>query len=399
MALTLFEQQFCALLSLAMNGGRPAAMITEISVDWNKMFNFAEKQTVLGVVYDALSQLPETSLPDRQTRLKWHMQTSRIEMRNERIDKALCTFTKRLKEGGFNPILLKGQSMASLYPMPNHRQSGDIDFYFPNDCRRANSLVKTWPNTTVGNREPHHQTFQCDGVTVENHSSCVVFYNEKNRQAWEQINATMPVLGEEELFHVVGDTKVAVPQPQWNVLYIFLHWLHHFTQTGVGFRQTLDWCIYVRAHHDEIDWTLFKRQIEKLRVKRAVCALTYAAVNFLGFSVNDMPPVQIITSEARKDGHLLISDIFRQGNFGYATAIMKGLKRGSHLHNLGNYYLAMKRLWQLRRFYPSEIYAYPTHWIREKFNERKSPRKAQSTQQTSRRRIRLPEVFDLDEDD
>ena len=394
--MNLFQEQFCSLLSLAINGGRPAANLTEIAVDWNKMFNLAEKQTVMGVVYDAISKLPENSVPDRQTRLKWHMQASRIEMRNDRINTALGKFTKRLQEGGLNPILLKGQSMADLYPVPNHRQSGDIDFYFPNDCERANRQVQSWPNTVVGKTEPHHQTFICDDVTIENHSSCVILYNEKNRRAWEHISATLPVILEgDEYYHTVGDTKIAVPHPQWNVLYIFLHWLHHFTQTGVGFRQTLDWCIYVRKHHDEIDWTLFKRHIEKLRIKRAVSALTYAAVNFLGFSENEMPPVQIITSQSRKDGILLIEDIFQQGNFGHSTDIMKGLERGNHLHNIVNYYFAIKRMWKLRNFYSSEIFAYPTHWLKRKFNEDKTPDKVQHTRQSVRRRIQLPEVFDL----
>ena len=100
-----------------------------------------------------------------------------------------------------------------------------------------------------------------------------------------------------------------------------------------------------------------------LPIQRPMKAIVWIAENYLGLE-KGVIPLDATTQQARRDGELLLADILRMGNFGRATDMMRGFKRGQHLNNLRSYVLALRRQMGLFWLCPSEMIAYPVKWLK-----------------------------------
>ena len=331
--------------------------------DWQAMYALAKKQTVLGLVYDGIQMLDTDHRPDKPILLDWFAKSIQVERENQILNQRLIEVINRYKEKGLSPVLLKGQGLGQYYPNPLHRQSGDIDLYFFDQYDEANAVAAEFDEVQFHPDTSYHRAFEYKGVEVENHRIYIGFNSKRNQRAWEKVQQLVPLVQNEKL--KMGDFEVDVPCPQMNVIYVFLHFMHHFLQVGVGMRQVCDWTCLWYAKHDEIDKDLFLQCVNLLRIRRAMTALTYIVTTYLGLPAEYIP-LDATTPQAKKDGELMLRDILDQGNFGHDTEIMRGFKRNHHWHNLKNYYKAFLRQMRLYRFYPSEVRAYPWVWLKSK---------------------------------
>ena len=332
-------------------------------IDWKAVYYLVKKQTVLVNVYDGIQMLDADSRPSKAILLDWFAKTIQVERGNQLLNERLVEVVNRYKEKGLSPVLLKGQGLGQYYPNHLHRQSGDIDLYFFGQYDEANAVAAELEGVQFHPDTFYHRAFVYKGVEVENHRVYVDFNSKRNQRAWEKVQQLVPLVQNEKL--KIGDFEVDVPCPQMNVIYVFLHFMHHFLQVGVGMRQVCDWTCLWNAKHDEIDKDLFLQCVDLLRIRRAMTALTYIVTTYLGLPAAYIP-LDATTPQAKEDGDLMLRDILDQGNFGHDTEIMRGFKRNHHWHNLENYYKAFRRQMRLYRFYPSEVRAYPWVWLKSK---------------------------------
>src|SRR5690606_6469682 len=101
--------------------------------DWAVLYQYALNHTVEGILFDSFSLLTKGQLPPRALRMKWAARVDQIERHNVRMGAVTAEQFKAFVKLGTKPILLKGQGVASCYPNPLHRISGDIDWYFEDD--------------------------------------------------------------------------------------------------------------------------------------------------------------------------------------------------------------------------------------------------------------------------
>lgn len=358
------ERQFLELLRCGLWGDRPDTALIEGGVDWAAVYRMALRQTVVGVVYDGIALLPKELMPSRNVILKWYGAVVQIEQANRRLNSVLWELAEKCAEADLRPVLLKGQGVAQYYREPLHRQSGDIDLFCPGDYERANAVIATWDGAQFEKTTTYHANYRWHGTELENHRVYVNFYSKRNRRKLAEFLDMVPLAGEERLTE--GDRSIRVPVPQMNVVYIFLHLLHHFLQVGVGLRQVCDWLCVIQARGAEIDVPLFERSIDLLPIRRAMTALWYVGTRYLGMPPEALP---LKTAGAEKDGELLLRDIMDMGNFGHDTDLWRSFSRGKHLHNLGAYSKALRRHARIYRFCPNEVRAYPVCWLKEKFGK------------------------------
>lgn len=363
MILSYSEKQFLDLVKLSLNDiPVPDSLMDEI--DWDEIYAHAKKQTVVGITFDAINKLPAQFRPPKEIVLQWFSQTRSIEIANRHINAIAKEVVEKYSAAGIDSVLLKGQGLAQHYPNPLHRQPGDIDLYFHEQYDEANKQAATWDNTEFKPDTSYHRAFTYKGVCIENHLVYVDFYNKKNRKAWQEIEKEIPLTKNEHL--ELDGLKIKVPQPQINVIYVFLHLAHHMLQVGVGLRQVCDWMCLWNAKHHEVDKELFLMCVDKLRMKRLMTAMAYIAENYLGLQ-KGIIPLDTTGKKAKKDGEMIIKDIIDSGNFGHETNIMKGFKRNKHIGNIKSYLLAAKRQMRFMAICPSEVSAYPREWLIMKF--------------------------------
>lgn len=363
MSLSRSEKQFLDLVRLGTSDCTEIPESLSFDIDWNEVYSNAKNQTMVGVVFEAIKKIPQIKKPEIELFLKWFGQAKIISNLNNNINERVKEVVEKYRREGIDAVLLKGQGLAMYYPNPASRQPGDIDLYFFDKYDEANKIAAGWEGVEFLPDTSYHRAFFYNGIEVENHLVYVDFYNKRNRKAWKEIEQKISLTGSEEL--ELDGFKVKVPLPQINVIYVFLHSMHHMLQVGIGLRQVCDWVCLWRKRHKEVDPELFRYCIKKLRIERSITAMAYVAEEYLGLE-KGIIPLDTLTKRARKDGEMIIRDIMASGNFGQNTEIMKGFERNKHLKNLKSYYLAFARQMKLLKLYPSEVIAYPQEWFKQK---------------------------------
>ena len=81
---------------------------------WKELYHQARKQTVQGIVYDAVCRLPEAQLPPDDLLGIWMEEVLYIETTHRHHLKALVWVTSRMEaESALRPIVLKGLPVAA----------------------------------------------------------------------------------------------------------------------------------------------------------------------------------------------------------------------------------------------------------------------------------------------
>lgn len=332
-------------------------------MDWKSVFKISKQQATLGIVYAGIETLDKRCLPEENSLLLWYGYVQQIEANNDLLNKRLVEVVGKYRLANLFPVLLKGQGIGAYYPNPRYRQPGDIDLFFGDQYQKANAVAATWENVQFLSDTTFHRAFFYNDIEIENHVKYVEFCSRANAKAWEKVQQMVPLVGHEKFR--LENFEVNVPTPQMNVIYVFLHFMHHFLQIGVGMRQVCDWACLWNAKHKEIDQDLFLRCVDLLCIRRSMTALTFIVTTYLGLPAAYIP-LDATTEQARRDGELMLRDILEMGNFGHDTAICRGFIRNHHWHNLKSYFMAFRRQLRLYRFYPSEVRAYPWAWLKAK---------------------------------
>lgn len=357
-------QRFFALLKGGLFGRAIDSSLFEGEVDWKSIMRLAQEQAVPALVYDGITLLPKSCAPDRNVLFEWFGRVACIEQENKRLNDGIAEIAGRYDAKGISPVLLKGQGIGQYYRNPLHRIAGDIDLYFPDGIEAPNRIAAAWGGVAFHEETSHHVAFTWKSLVVENHRTYFNFYSPSNQRRWEEVKRLIPLTDTETL--TLDCRSVPVPSPQMNALYIFLHLWHHCHQKGIGIRHVCDWACLWSTCESRIDKELFLKTATMLPVMRPMTAVAWIAENYLGLDRNVIP-LDTTTRQAQKDGEFLLDDILRMGNFGRATDMMKGFRRGKHLRNLRTYFLAFKRQMALFRLCPSEIVAYPIVWFVRNF--------------------------------
>ena len=96
--------------------------------DWTAVMKNAEDQAVLGLVFYGAEKLMAGHVSKRQV-FEWVGVTEQIKQKNLLMNDELAGFDRFVKVQKIDYRVVKGQVVASCYPEPLLRQSGDIDLY------------------------------------------------------------------------------------------------------------------------------------------------------------------------------------------------------------------------------------------------------------------------------
>ena len=249
--------------------------------DWSEGFDFAQKHAITGLVFAEIERLsPQIPGMPEMLLFQWIGTTEQIKQQNHIVNHEVEALAKLLDGNGIRYAIVKGQVVASYYTQNdndnlNHdlgllRQSGDIDFYVPDEeIERAKEVIcKEWEVVMErGNSEKHYH-FEHGGVTFEMHFQLFQWYQENKEKYWQEI--LHKAMGYKVL---IGDTPVATLEPTVHTLYVFIHLYHHLVEVGVGLRQFCDLASMLQSGSMDIE--LLKKHLKALGMTRAFRACEY----------------------------------------------------------------------------------------------------------------------------
>ena len=99
-------------------------------INWQELLTFAKKQTVVGLYWQGIQRLGDTAnRPSEDEIMDWMGEYTKIVRRNTKTDDAVAWLAKFMHSNDIGFFVFKGQTVASYYPIPEMRTSGDVDFY------------------------------------------------------------------------------------------------------------------------------------------------------------------------------------------------------------------------------------------------------------------------------
>ena len=208
--------------------------------DWEELYTIAQKQCLVGVLFDGIKRLPADVGMDKGLLFQWMAQNQTLRKANARLDKAAVEVAEWFGRKGFRTCVLKGQGNALLYPPGMERTPGDIDLWVDGGDRKVVSFVRSLsPDEKVCY---HHIGFpEYNGVEVEVHfRPSFLFCFRHNRCLQEYYERVM----DEQFAHKVklGEQgEVTVPKAEFNLIFQLTHIFTHLMNEGIGLRQLLDY--------------------------------------------------------------------------------------------------------------------------------------------------------------
>lgn len=255
-------------------------------VSWQKVYALARKQGVLAIAFDGLTKLFEhdkefaKSFP-QPVKLQWINAVFNIEQRYERQRAVCAELAEKWAEQGVRTLCLKGMAFSTFYPVSEHRECGDFDCYLYDDYAKGNAIAREL-GAVVDDGWYKHSEIVYRKVMVENHQYIVAVRGGKKMK---QLHALLDDIARTEERKQIFDTKIEMPSPLFNALFMNHHSLSHFLSEGIRLRHILDWALFLKMEQHNLDWARFYALCEEYNMRAFVDCATTLAVKIFGVKV------------------------------------------------------------------------------------------------------------------
>ena len=260
-------------------GAAPVSDTADTAVtpgSWERIYRMAADHGLSAVVWDGIRRLPAAVQPPRETRIRWALSAEKLEERYRHQQQTVSKLAARFSEEGLRMLLLKGLGLSRDYPIPEHRECGDIDIYLYGQSDKGDRILHE-----IGAHlyfdVPKHSEYVWDGVLIENHRTIL---NVRRNRTERELNALLVRLLEKDGTHGLAP-GIQTPPATFNAIFLIRHAAVHFQKEGIVLRHLCDWACFLTRHWDEIDHALFRTAMEDYRMDRFADLMTAAAVEYL----------------------------------------------------------------------------------------------------------------------
>jgi hypothetical protein len=331
-------------------------------VDWEKVYQLAEEQSVVGLVLAGIEH--SYVKPPQELLLQWIGEVQILEQQNKAMNQFIAELIEKMRKADIYTLLVKGQGIAQCYEKPLWRVSGDVDLLLSDDnYKKALDFLLPFSSdnksTDIYSKE---FAITIDDWLIELHGSMRTGLYSKVDKEIDVVQDDVFYGGNVRSWDNKG-TTVFLPSPDNDVFFVFTHFLKHFYKGGLGIRQICDWCRLLWTFRDVINTTLLEKRLRKAGLITEWKAFGSFAVDYLGMS-SDAMPLYAPDAKWKKKAEKICSFIMEVGNFGhnrdrsyfekYPYAIRKVCSLGRRCEDL----IRHARIFPLDslRFFPSILF-------------------------------------------
>ena len=283
--------------------------------EWEKLFEMAVKQSLIGICFFGLHELGADS-DEGYTRigisedlfLDWMGRAAQINMRNEVMDGYTKFVLAHFRKKSFACTALKGQGIAKLYgPLREFRQSGDVDVWVAGGRKKLYEHSMKMFGKLEGLTYHHIHYPLYDDPEVEAHVWPSFLSSPLRNRRLQQFC----------LMYEPKDVCEDVPSLAFNRVYILIHCHQHFTRRGVGMRQLLDYYFVLHQGFTEEEKAESMRWITTLGMKRFAEAMMWIMKDVFGLDER-----YLLCEQDGTCGRFLLDEVIATGNMGHADERM-----------------------------------------------------------------------------
>lgn len=285
-AMNLYDQFFLQALLAALKGEK-VEWNDEISQsDWDLLFDQAQNQRVLTMIYDAVCMCPafmrlEEAYRKNLRRISVVLATQQVMKTNE-----FWNLIQDLMKKGYEPLVVKGIVCRGLYPHPDYRISNDEDLLIsPEQFDRCCTALDTYGMqrfmAETKDSGAHEVSFvgSDNPLYIELHqylfSPDSAIYGEWNRY-FEHVY-------ENKIYKEIDGNRVWTLNDTDHFFYLICHAFKHFLHSGFGVRQICDMVMFANKYGTQIDWNMIMCRCREIRAEGFCIALFAIGRKYLGF--------------------------------------------------------------------------------------------------------------------
>ena len=333
----------CELWGEPLSCAIPAEEIEEI-------LKVAKEQAVSGLVANAIirNHLPigEDLTMEVCAVQKMH------EKKNSSMNAEVAKFAGFLNRRNLKYVVMKGQTMAALYPNPLMRTTGDIDFYCPEESfqKTQQAIEERLGIVMKHNGSKKHDNFNIEGFSFEMHSDVTDFGYFGYQRYWKR-HIEAAIKADSTDVEIAGE-KVKTLSPTMDALYIFLHAFYHLilNGNGMGLKQYCDWCMVMSRLHEKIDFVTLEKHLKALGLRKAYDAIGAFCAGKLG-----LPEEKLhfqLSDEAKTWADKILSNFLEIREISKSLFTSRGV---SVKHSLATFRIVVRQIRTYFRLTPVEL--------------------------------------------
>jgi len=188
---------------------------------------------------------------------------------------------KKIEEAGIKCCLLKGSTVAEFYRHPECRVSADTDILIdPAEEEHVKKILVENGYVVKDRKKNHHHAIAVheSGGRLEVHVSLYDKVMEKilfnnaciTEESWET------VVAEGKRYHVLGTKDT--------LMYLTVHYIKHFINSGSGVRQMMDLLLFMEKNKEKIDFEAYDKVLKELKYDKLIDVVKTVGAKYFGFS-------------------------------------------------------------------------------------------------------------------
>lgn len=285
-------------------------------IDFGEVYRLAQEQSVVGLVAAGLEHITDAK-PPKEIVLSLVGEALQIEQRNNAMNYFIGVLVEKMRSADIYTLLVKGQGVAQCYERPLWRTCGDVDLFL-SDVNYLKAYKFLYPQASRVDKEDiewKHQALTIDPWEVELHGRLACSFSFKVNKVLDKIKYETFYEGKVRSW-INDDVHIILLSEEYDIIYVFVHFVNHFYKGGVGLRQICDWCRLLWKFRDTIDRQIIDTMIEQMGLMNEWKAFGAFAVEYLGMPGDSMPHYSADKRSIKK-AERICSFIMEVGNFGH----------------------------------------------------------------------------------
>lgn len=262
-------------------------------VDWEKVYQMAGEQSVVGVVLAGIERLKgydSRFAVSQDVLLQMIGEVQMMEQTNKAMNQFIEKLVGKMREADIYTLLVKGQGIAQCYERPLWRTSGDVDLLLSKDNyqKAKQFLLPLSSGHKKDERYSKHLGMSIDQWYVEIHGSLRTGLSERIDQEVDAVQKDVFYDGNVRSWDCDG-TTIFLPAPDNDVFFVFTHFIKHFYKEGMNLRQVCDWCRLLWTFKDSLNHGILEKRIRRAGLMSEWKAFAALAVEYLGMPIDAVP--------------------------------------------------------------------------------------------------------------
>ena len=272
----------CIRTALAGNKLDEYALERLSRINPDEMADLAERHRVASMIF-GLFETNEVPISQKAMEII-RKSTEKTVRQSYRLLFLTRSIVNSLEREGISVIVLKGCGVASYYPIPEYRKSGDVDLLFEDmeQAEKAGKILEKFHYSLSAEQHANHHLVYIgpEGIDIELHVMLAEpFDNEGINQTMEEL---LPLCFREKQRTSVLGVSIPTAPYELQALELLLHMLQHFLRSGFGLKLLTDWVVFWNQVGEGQAAEKFRQLAVQCNVSGFAEAVTLVCEKYLG---------------------------------------------------------------------------------------------------------------------